>query len=544
VYGIAFMMRHGTENDVILGSGTAVMMRWKVVTVLLLFHWHFGNGFSLLTLPRARSLQVVAVVPKRMEMQQSTDIDMEVEIMIPQSESQKLVEEAIQPPSPVNDMMNRDTLTVLGLLWLVAAISALDRVAMSVALVPMSSEFHFTDTMSGSISSLFSLGYGAAILPAGLLVSCISPKQVMGYGLAVWSLATMATPSCAELLPFVALPILIIRALVGMGEAMVIPTIHRLLSVWTLAGQKSSGTCDSLSFVALGIHLAHSSHWCIVTAIAFIYSGFHAGTIGAYLLSPFVLDTLGDWRCLFFVFGALGLVLLGPWLLWAQDAPKPTESMLLPNVAGKNTFPVALGNNGISLGNSVQSTTLSWGDALQSYRNAPWQGFFQSKGTWGMLLAHCAKNWGLYTSLSWTPTFYAEQYDIGVRDSAWLSVMPSVAGAVGGLLAGALADATLRNSSLLLQVTDESRTKVRKIFQAVGLLGPAAALASLAYNVPEQAWVAQLFLMAAVGLQSFNAGGFEAGTQDKAGPIWSGMLYSVTSLPSVMGTKYSVVRCC
>jgi hypothetical protein len=82
----------------------------------------------------------------------------------------------------------------------------------------------------------------------------------------------------------------------------------------------------------------------------------------------------------------------------------------------------------------------------------------------------------------------------------------------------------------------ETTTQIRKLFQTVGLVGPAIALATLAYQKPEQAWVAQLYLMVAVGLQSFNAGGFEAGTQDKAGPRWIGMLYSITSLPSVMGT--------
>lgn len=155
-----------------------------------------------------------------------------------------------------------------------------------------------------------------------------------------------------------------------------------------------------------------------------------------------------------------------------------------------------------------------------------------------MLLAHSAKNWGLYTSLSWTPTFYAEQYNIGIRDSAWLLVMPSVAGALGGFIAGSLADTALNQMSGSM-INDVTTTRIRKLFQTVGLLGPAIALAALAYQLPEEAWLAQLYLMVAVGLQSFNAGGFEAGTQDKAGPRWIGMLYSVTSLPSVMGTFFN-----
>jgi MFS transporter, ACS family, solute carrier family 17 (sodium-dependent inorganic phosphate cotransporter), other len=263
--------------------------------------------------------------------------------------------------------------------------------------------------------------------------------------------------------------------------------------------------------------------YVIQLALAFIFSGFHAGTIGAYLLSPYIMVAMtidNDWRVLFYVYGTFGILLLIPWLLFAKDEPSTPV-----------TVSASASNND---SDTTVAVSTSWDEALESYRNAPWKEFIQSKGVWGMLLAHCAKNWGLYTSLSWTPTFYAEQYNIGVRDSAWLSVMPSIAGALGGFIAGTLADKTIKNMSPSLN--DDTTTQIRKMFQTVGLLGPAFALAALAYQLPEEAWVAQLYLMVAVGLQSFNAGGFEAGTQDKAGPRWIGMLYSVTSLPSVMGT--------
>ena len=264
----------------------------------------------------------------------------------------------------------------------------------------------------------------------------------------------------------------------------------------------------------------------IILALAFIFSGFHAGTIGAYLLSPYIMDTMtihnNDWRILFYVYGTVGILVLIPWLLLAKDQPTTTVTVSATGVD--------------DIDDATVTTTTSWNEALESYRNAPWKQFFQSKGVWGMLLAHSAKNWGLYTSLSWTPTFYAEQYNVGVRDSAWLSVMPSIAGALGGFVAGTLADRTIKNMPVGT-MNHTTTTQIRKLFQTVGLLGPAIALGALAYQMPEEAWVAQLYLMVAVGLQSFNAGGFEAGTQDKAGPRWIGMLYSVTSLPSVMGTS-------
>ena len=143
---------------------------------------------------------------------------------------------------------------------------------------------------------------------------------------------------------------------------------------------------------------------------------------------------------------------------------------------------------------------------------------------------------GLYNSLAWTPTFYAEQYGIGIRDSAWLSVLPSVAGAVGGIFAGNLADAVLRQQQEANGgVMDEQQlTNIRKTFQGIALYGPAVALGALSLNIPEDPVVAQSFLMASVGLQAFTAAGFDAGNQEKAGPKWAGLLYSVTSLPAVI----------
>jgi MFS transporter, ACS family, solute carrier family 17 (sodium-dependent inorganic phosphate cotransporter), other len=40
--------------------------------------------------------------------------------------------------------------------------------------------------------------------------------------------------------------------------------------------------------------------------------------------------------------------------------------------------------------------------------------------------------------------------------------------------------------------------------------------------------------MATTGLQAFNAAGYLSANQEKAGERWSGLLYSITSLPAVM----------
>jgi hypothetical protein len=168
---------------------------------------------------------------------------------------------------------------------------------------------------------------------------------------------------------------------------------------------------------------------------------------------------------------------------------------------------------------------------------APWKGFAQSKGVWAMFLAHAANNWGLYNTLSWTPTFYAEQYGLNVKESTVLLVVPSIVGAIGGLSSGIIADNMIRN----LEVpSDEAVTRIRKLFQGIALFGPAVCLTILALDIPEEPWVAETLLAGTVGLQSFNAAGYGAANQEKAGEKWTGLLYSITSLPSVMIGTFSV----
>eukprot|EP00978_Attheya_sp_CCMP212_P018340 scaffold50046_cov46-Attheya_sp.AAC.1 len=441
-----------------------------------------------------------------------------------------------------------DYLPMLALCFCVAFLSALDRVAMSVAILPMSQEFHFTETLKGQISSVFSVGYGVGIIPCGLLIAAASPRAVMGVGVALWSVATLGTPIMAglcilketiiqtlppedggtfvDVVPIAVLvenigPLLAIRAVMGAAESVVLPAIQRIMAAWVPPSKKS-------------------------LAVALIFTGFQVGTVCAYLASPIVMEHLGGWRGMFYLYGALGVAWLGPWLLLAKDAP--------PEVSFETAVPIEFsgGMTGQNVVRSGITTTADerelisgWDEAVSVLRSAPWHDFLTSRGAWAMTLAHAANNWGLYNSLSWTPTFYAEQYGLNVRESAFLSVLPSVAGAIGGLFAGTLADAIITKTSTSSSSSssstlsnngndDAARTVVRKVFQGIALLGPAACLLTLAHDIPTEPLAAQALLTGTVGLQAFNAAGYGASAQEKAGQLWSGLLYSLTSLPGVI----------
>ena len=365
------------------------------------------------------------------------------------------------------EIVPKSAFLMLALCWGIAFLSALDRVAMSVAMLPLSQEFGFTDSVKGQVSSLFSVGYGLAILPCGLLLSVASPKKVMAIGIALWSIATLATPITAGMVGMG--PLLTARAAVGAAESVVLPSIQRLLSSWAAPSQ-------------------------ISIAVAVIFSGFQCGTVGAYILSPQVMDITEGWRGIFYTYGAFGLLALVPWIAFAEDSPN--------NQNAKETSP-----NGPSSLNNV----------ILAVQSAPWNDMVRSPGVQAILLAHAASHWGLYINLAWSPTFYAEQYGLNVRDSAFLSVLPSVAGAIGGIFAGAAADNIIQS---LDHQTDDAVTGVRKAFQGISLFGPAICLGVLAWHIPEQAWVAQSLLTGTVCLQAFNSAGYGSGVLEKAGEKW------------------------
>lgn len=455
-----------------------------------------------------------------------------------------------------NNLEDVDYSIILSLCFFVAALSALDRVAMSVAILPLSSELHLTETVKGQISSAFSAGYGLAIIPCGLLVSSASPRLTMAAGVSLWSLGTILTPYTAslihttttttdiEVIAETVTPLLLIRAVVGAAESIVLPTIQRFLSNWVPSSKRS-------------------------VAVASIFAGFQTGTIAAYLLSPNVMEMLGGWRQLFYLYGSVGILWLGPWLLLAKDSPqtdddatatKQLQECKLTNTGMEGDAglllecePALINNTAIypnpATSRDTDSTTPSTSigttittiqkEALNILKAAPWKDFRKSPGVLAIMAAHAASNWGLYNNLAWTPTFYAEQYGLNVRDSAFLSLTPSVAGAIGGLFAGNMADFVIKRqwfnaAKNTNSTTNYDTTNIRKIFQAVALLGPTLCLSLLSSHIPESPSTAQLLLTCTVGLQAFNAAGYGPATQEKAGERWTGLLYSITSLPGVL----------
>lgn len=275
------------------------------------------------------------------------------------SESTKLSE----PPTMVAPWL-ASGLPVLALCCIIAAICSLDRVVMSVAILPMGEQYGYSDSTRGLIASAFSFGYFLGLGPAGLASSSTSPKAVLGAGLVIWSLAQAVTPAVAEV---GMAPLLFARAMMGIGEAAAIPSLQVIAANFVPASSRSK-------------------FWGVLTACLSL------GTITAYSFTPPIVTNLG-WPSAFEIFGVVGLFVALFWALLGADLPMTT--------AGAST--------GIRKPSELAAATGKPEGTEVDMENeeVPWGEMASSRPVWALCAAHASSNFFLYFALSWLPTYFA-----------------------------------------------------------------------------------------------------------------------------------------
>jgi hypothetical protein len=90
----------------------------------------------------------------------------------------------------------------------------MDKVNISVAIIPMAQDFGWSPTVAGLVQSSFFYGYLLSQIPGGYAASLWGGRTVLPAGVGLWSAATAGVPLLAGTLPGLFLS----RALVGLGE--------------------------------------------------------------------------------------------------------------------------------------------------------------------------------------------------------------------------------------------------------------------------------------------------------------------------------------
>ena len=295
----------------------------------------------------------------------------------------------------------------LVLLFIAGIVNFLDRSSLSVAGEAIRGGLGLSATEFGVLLSAFSLSYGFAQLPSGMLLDRFGPRIVLGAGLIFWSLMQALTGMVNSFSHFI-----LLRIGLGIGEAPFMPAGVKSINDWYV--QKERGT-------AVGI--------------------FNSSTVLGQAIAPpalVLMQIAWGWRTMFVVIGLAGIVVGLCWYAWyrnrAQFDLQQDERLYL-------AAPV---------------------QARPTLNFSEWLGLFKRRTTWGMILGFSGVNYTGWLYIAWLPGYLQAQQGLSLAKTGWVAAIPFLAAAVGMWVNGIVVDALARRGYDL--------AKTRKTAIVVGLL--------------------------------------------------------------------------
>lgn len=352
---------------------------------------------------------------------------------------------------------------------LAVIICYIDRVNISVAIIPMQEQFGWSDSQVGFIFSSFYIGYMLTMALGGYLSDKFGGKLVLGYGVVLWSIFTILTPLAAHN-GFFAL--FIMRVLMGIGEGVTFPAWQSLYARWIPFKERTR-------------------------AIAFTNSGISIGTIIGYIGTQMIIIALG-WKWAFYIFGIVGLVWFIFWNRNVSSYPADHKKISLEELE------------------YIRENAPS----SEPAKKIPLKDLLLNKPFLAIVAATFANNWSLFVFLSFLPKFIDNELgiDLESRFFVMLIIIPSIISVLALNAGGFIADKMIKNGIKVI--------KVRKIVNSVGFFGSASCL----FLIPLFESISIIIILICITnlFTGAAAGGFGVNHAD-IGPNSTGTLVGVAS---------------
>ncbi|TAK51662.1 MAG: MFS transporter [Gammaproteobacteria bacterium] len=367
---------------------------------------------------------------------------------------------------------------IIGLCVLSALISFMDRVSVSVAIIPMAADFGWDHATSGMVLSAFFVGYVSTQVVGGWLAYRHGTRIVLGCAVLLWSLFTFLTPLAAGLSLFA---LLAVRIGMGAGEGVGFPAAYHLFAHWVPAQERTR-------------------------AVTLLGGAVPLGTVIALMLAPWIAANWG-WQAIFYTFGGLGLIWFFAWHRAVTDTPKEH-----PRITAEELSHIREGTVPPAAGEPI-----------------PWRLLLSSKANWAIIINSFCHAWGFYVLLAWLPTYFHQVLDIRLADLGPYTMLPYATMAVTTVLGGSFADGLLRKGF--------SVTFVRKLMQSLGMFGPAFFLILLSGDIRSPLH-ALVLLCCTLGVTALAYAGYCANQLD-IGPRYAGVLLGISNtasqIPGIIG---------
>lgn len=300
-------------------------------------------------------------------------------------------------------------------LWIfvLGAVAYLDRVNISIAGASIASEYHLTDVRLGYVFSSFLIGYALCQAPAGRLADRFGPRRVIALGVLWWGLFTVLTASVPVSLSG-ALPLLImIRMLLGAGEAVIYPASNQFVSKWIPSTER--GLANGLIFAGVG-----------------------AGAGATPPLITYIMIHHG-WRAAFWISAVVGVLAGAIWFAVARDAPEQHPWVSTPELAHIKAG-LTLDGKGVAQGWAGRARFQA------EIKPLPWRAILRSREVVAMALSYFSYGYVAWIFFSWFFIYLSRVRGLNLKASALFAMLPFLAMAIGSTAGGVISDALTRQT--------------------------------------------------------------------------------------------------
>ena len=283
---------------------------------------------------------------------------------------------------------------VLRMAFLLAIVTYLDRVCISIAAPAIVDDLGITLLQMGTAFSAFTLAYSLFEVPSGWLGDRIGPRRVLTRIVLWWSAFTMLTGLVQGLRSLI-----VVRFLFGAGEAGAFPNVMRSFATWFPARERG---------MASGVV-------------------FFGTRLGGALAAPIVLVLIQHWgwRACFYAFGVLGVFWAWAWQRFYRDRPADHPD--------------------------VNAAELSWIDDGRSPTApppTPWRRLISSGNLYAICAMYFGYAYGLYFYFTWLPTYLVRELGFSPLGSGFFASLPFILAGIANLAGGWCTDRLARTHGL------------------------------------------------------------------------------------------------